>query len=479
MSREFAILPSPTHIAVPINTNPINTHLKSYFTAKIFTKTEAAKLTTTFVFATLSAVLYWHTTKKEGFYTIFSSITANVLSGIGMNYASTDYLCNLITSHRYLKATALSTLSAILYSPQIILALMKSNGLISGIFSGIATGFAGIGIFTYALIDLVENIYPEAKFGSRKLYFKLRDKFNLIEDTEREIFLFRLSLLKKLDMLSEYHRYDGALFINLPPHLKSEELINYAKHLEEFVDEYLLPSSSNQFLSFLYNSFLFLLKPLTILPMVYGSTGYLCNTAQALKNTFHLYIWAATIGAYIMMGCQLLLNVVCAFLLATHIPENIISSFKYKKLPEEFKLGGMMGRIATFLSPMVAILMGMGSGFTAASLYTNTCPTSLLKFLMFNGGQQLINIFTVIFNTYYTWKFFNRAMQYIIDYKGNDQDRQYFAARKILEDVKKAIQNASNEKIKPLISPRLFSSINDDKSPASPTNYNTFDRTVL
>lgn len=428
---------------------------------------ELITMLTTIALSGASVWLYVETLKKARIDQQISGIGVNFFENIFFIKVTLDKLAERIEKNQSGRVFAISLLAILLYGPQVLTSILESpySPPVTAL-SAALIGASGVGLYGFA----VENLFAFIEKYSSNNKKSSVAAFN----AERPIILKNVVAIQERLRFVDYHTQK----LILPT--TDEQLITQCIEIElARTAPTPLIKKFGPVASFVGNATKMLFQFSAAAVLVYGAYAYQCSTDVSAQNDFKLSpLWAMILG-HILMSPQYVLSIKGGLGLIDNIADTFVPAINYKKLPNDFKLGGTIGFIVSVAAPLLAVLIGSESGKTSKDLYNQNCNVdNYNNKLMFPFADIVIDYSARAFNIIFCAMAFCFMIKYAVEHAfGNNetvqQDREFLKWLAALTNFQEKVQaNEADDKAIQLINKEnIFNFATDDHSeaPVSPT----------
>lgn len=394
----------------------------------------------------LACVFYVKTTENGKWYQRINGPLTNELGSIFSIKSSVDALFEMRNEpYGKAKACLLAFVAMLLYSPQVFITIFGSkDSKAFTAFTAVATALSGVGLYSYASVELFEFARYQGTQTFRTLSFYARKHTIGVEDSETFCKNNQAIIVKNLEHLLERVRhanYSDVPVENLVAE-DAQDLLHKClalSHQVPFYEEPLMLQYSLQAVTLITQvAFVSL--------MIYSNIGYLCAMENDLVDSpFNFPEAVSVTGTLIISFFQFILNAIAGFSLGHAAIDLPRTMSHYHRMPNEFNLGGSVLKWISMSAPMIALLTSWGSGLTSVNLLNNDCPTSFFGRFRTPGDENTVSYSAFGFNSVFDTKGINMLVQYIIKHKDNDalreKERAYLQLTAQLEKLIKAVRS--------------------------------------
>ncbi len=387
---------------------------------------EVSTLVASFVVSALAAPFNFIATAHANAhgYQRASSLASNAIVTFYVTKASLDYVADLIRDKKYAQVLGIFLLAALSNAPSAFIVTSEStDSKALTTFVGISTCLSGIFSSAYAI-------------GTLPCFFQSLERAMMQEapsETKRNVVMNVTQLLRRV-RVSDY--------LSKPLSCQTEnELLAVSMRLAKTAKNPCF-NESPVWLPI----FKLILQIAVSLLLLYGNIGYTCASEESIRKDFYVSFAVAAVLANASMIFSYILSLKGGISLVAGIVEDA-SILNYRTLlPNEYKLGGVMGTVFSVVSPILAAVIASSSGVVSKS-FCDSCATSTLAPLTFSGFETLVSYSARIFNTVYVTMGFSWLIGYCITHKGTEQDKAYLFVLKSLSDLLDRVNDMSNEKV--------------------------------
>jgi hypothetical protein len=406
----------------------------------------------------LGVPFYIEATAKASWKDEASSIAANVLGIILFTKGSLDYLYDLIQKGEYAKATGIVLAAAVLYSPQVLIAIMESNASAGWtVFAAIATGLSGSFTSAYAVAKIPE-MYQSAKSAVDATFCS---KATDGQKTEKENILANLQAMLDRVRVSDYADiFKNEEMTNLTRQNLLDRAMDLAKTAPQRCVENAgyLPAIAKGGLGFAFVGLL-----------LFGTLySYGCGTEASLREDFKAPPMMAFLAGLVLLSFQYLLNVTGGFGVASGVVDTLSLPNYKRALPNEKILGGVAGLALSFAAPILGVLSASFSGRPTLE-FSETCNTNssvlkptlspindgltaLMPYLPQDGREygHVADYSSRFFNAIFAAMFFYWVQTFAVSRFGSNNDKNYLFVMSELEKLIALVDKTPAEKVKQL-----------------------------
>lgn len=387
---------------------------------------EVSTLVGSFIVSALAAPFNFVTTGHTNAhgYARASSMASNAIVNFYVTKVSLDYLADLIRNEKYAQVLGILFLSAISNAPSAFIVTSEStDSKALTIFVAISTCLSGVFLSAYAI-------------GSLPRFFRSL-KIVMMQESPSET---KSNVMTNVAELLRRVRVSDYLSQSLSCQTENELLI---------VSTELAKTAKNPYFNEI-PCWLLVFKPVlqvaVSLLLLYGNIGYACASEESIRKDFHVSPVVAAVLANVSMIFSYILSLKGGFGLVGGIVEDV-SILNYRTLlPNEYKLGGLLGAVFAVASPILAAVIASCSGVVSKS-FCDSCASSILAPLTFPDFETVVSYSTRVFNSVYVAMAFSWLINYCIARKGTEQDKAYLFFLKSLTDLLDRVSCMSNEEI--------------------------------
>lgn len=407
----------------------------------------------------LGVPFYIEATAKAGWKDQASSITTNVLGIMLFTKGSLDYLYGLIQKREYGKAVAVVIGAAVLYSPQVLIAIMESNASLAWtIFAAAATGLSGSFTSAYAVAQ-IPAMYQSAQAAIAEGFCS---QATPPQKMDKENVLANLRLLLDRVRVSNYAEIFKDKDIKT---LTRQELLDLAVKLARTAPQPCvenagsMPSVARGMLGFAFVGLL-----------LFGTLfSYGCATEASVRQDFKLSPMVAFLAQFALLSFQYLLNVTGGFGVARGVVDTL-SLPNYKRfLPNEKTVGGAAGLAVSLAAPILGVGASAFSGRPTFE-FSQTCDSSavqpslsiinrfltwVMPFMPQDGRAygHVADYSSRFFNAIFAAKFFYELQKLGVTRFGSTDDKNYLFVKNEIESLIALVEKTPADKVKDLFMP--------------------------
>lgn len=436
----------------------------------------------------LGVPFYMEANAKAGWMYEASSISTNVPGIVLFTKKSIDYLWNLYEKGQYGKIAAILIPSAVLYSPQLLISWMESKKSSEAwrVFALASTFVSGLAMTAFAVAQ-IPGMYVSAKAVMNDV--TCFGCFDTDEKTKKENANINLNRLKMMFLSGDISTVSDTPITEMTKQQLLNQVVNVAKTAPNpcVEDAGWLPGIAQKSLGAFFASL-----------MLFGTMySYGCGTDKSLQQDFNAPPKVAYASSLVLLSFQYLLNLTGGFGLANTIVETSSLLLNYRRFPNDKKLGGQFGLMATItLGLMAAFISSFSGGPTYEfghackdTILASTLPSInrffalMLPFMDGNDPMLFARVAAMsicLFNAIFAAQCFYSVQEFIIKRAGSERDKNFLFLNEKLNDLHGELKKTPADKVSALfesgsnnnyISPSdLVADVDDREVPSAVTS---------
>ena len=410
----------------------------------------------------LGVPFYMEANAKAGWMYEASSIASNVPGIVLFTKKSLDNLWDLYEKGQYGKIAAILIPSAVLYSPQLLISWMESKNasLAWRVFALASTFVSGLAMTAFAVAQIPGMTVSAKSAMNDSTCFGC---FDTDKKTEKENADANFAKLRKLVEVS-----DISVLTDSPINdkISKQELLNLAVILAKTApepcvnDAGCLPGIAQKSLGAFFAGL-----------MLFGTMySYGCGTDKSLQQDFNAPPTVAYASSLVLLSFQYLLNLTGGFGLANTMVETASSLFNYRRFPNDKKLGGQFGLMATVSLGLLAAFISSFSGGPTYE-FGHACKDTILAstlapinrffalMLPFMDGKdpmlfaRVAAMSSCLFNAIFAAQCFYSVQEFIIKRAGSEREKNFLFLNEKLGELHAELKTTPAEEVSALFAP--------------------------